>query len=403
LSNFIRIKTIVLSKIITPGTYIEENPRFPLSVAEVESAVPAFIGYTEKAIQLINDDLLFVPHRISSLSEFENLFGLSAGTLQFVLHPSIKLFFENGGSDCFILSIGNYNSTFQKTDFIKGLDEVSKKGEPTLLLFPEAVNLPGNDLYDIQKAALKQAADLGDRFCIFDLKFADTKEGHDEVVNEFRNNIGTDNLKYGAVYTPHLKMQGTAIVLPPSAAVAAQYCTVDRNRGVWKAPANVSLSGVNEVIFSINDREQDGLNVDSNAGKSINAIRKFTGKGILIWGARTLAGNDNEWRYVPVRRFFNMVEESVKNACLPFVFEPNDANTWVRIQSMIENYLTLKWREGALAGAKPENAFYVQIGLGSTMTAIDILEGRMIVEIGMAPIRPAEFIILRFSHKMQES
>ncbi len=392
-----------MSKIITPGTYIEENPRFPPSVAEVESAVPAFIGYTEKAIQVMNDDLLFVPYRISSLSEFENLYGLSAGTLQFVLHPSIQLFFANGGADCYIVSIGNYNSNFQKTDFIKGLDEVSKKDEPSLLLFPDAINLPANELYDIQKTALKQAADLGDRFCIFDLKFADTKADHDNIVSEFRNNIGTDNLKYGAAYTPYLKVSGTALVLPPSAAVAAQYCTVDRNRGVWKAPANVSLSGVDEVVFSINDREQDGLNVDSNAGKSINAIRKFTGKGILIWGARTLAGNDNEWRYVPVRRFYNMVGESVKKASLSFVFEPNDANTWVKVKAMIENYLTLKWREGALTGAKPEHAFYVQIGLGSTMTAIDILEGRMIVEIGLAPIRPAEFIILRFSHKMQES
>jgi uncharacterized protein len=387
----------------TPGIYIEEIPAFPPSVAEVETAVPAFIGYTEKAIQLVNDDLRFVPQRISSLPDYERFFGVSATTVQFILYPSIKSFFENGGSDCFIVSIGNYNNNLQKSDFIKGLDIVSKKDEPTMLLFPEAVNLPGIDLYDIQKLALKQAADLGDRFCIFDLKFAAAKEDHDIMVNEFRNNIGTDNLKFGAAYTPHLKMSGTGIVLPASAAVAAQYCTVDRNRGVWKAPANVSLSGVTEVAFSINDSGQEGLNVDVNAGKSINVIRKFTGKGIIIWGARTLAGNDNEWRYVSVRRFFNMVEESVKKACLPFVFEPNDVNTWVKIKGMIDNYLIAKWREGALAGAKPEHAFYVSIGLGKTMTAIDILEGRMIVEIGMAPLRPAEFIILRFSHKMQES
>ncbi|WP_452598746.1 phage tail sheath family protein, partial [Pontimicrobium sp. MEBiC01747] len=139
------------------------------------------------------------------------------------------------------------------------------------------------------------------------------------------------------------------------------------------------------------------------AGKSINAIRSFTGKGVLVWGARTLAGNDNEWRYVPVRRFFNMVEESVKKATEQFVFEPNDANTWVRIKAMINNFLTLQWRAGALAGPTPESAFYVNIGLGETMTAQDILEGNMIVEIGMAAVRPAEFIVLKFSHKMQEA
>jgi phage tail sheath protein FI len=98
-----------------------------------------------------------------------------------------------------------------------------------------------------------------------------------------------------------------------------------------------------------------------------------------------------------------MVEESVKKATAPFVFEPNDANNWIRVRAMIENYLTLLWRQGALAGAKPEHAFFVKVGLGQTMSAIDILEGRLIVEIGMAAVRPAEFIILRFSHKMQES
>lgn len=102
---------------------------------------------------------------------------------------------------------------------------------------------------------------------------------------------------------------------------------------------------------------QDRLNVDTIAGKSINAIRSFTGKGTLVWGARTLAGNDNEWRFVSVTRFFNMVEESVKNATQQFVFDPNDANTWVKVRAMIENFLILQWRAGALAGAKPEQAF----------------------------------------------
>ena len=125
--------------------------------------------------------------------------------------------------------------------------------------------------------------------------------------------------------------------------------------------------------------------------------------GTLIWGARTLAGNDNEWRYIPVRRFFNMVEESVKKATSQFVFEANDANTWGRVRAMIENFLVLQWKAGALAGAKQEHAFFVRVGLGQTMTAQDILNGYMNVEIGLAVVRPAEFIILKFSHKMQES
>jgi len=191
-------------------------------------------------------------------------------------------------------------------------------------------------------------------------------------------------------------------LLPPSGAIAGVYASTDRTRGVWKAPANVSLRGVVAPACKLSDQEQGTLNIHTS-GKSINAIRAFVGKGILVWGARTLAGNDNEWRYVNVRRFFTFVEESAKKATEPFVFESNDANTWIRIRAMLENFLTIQWRQGALAGSTPKEAFFVKVGLGETMTAQDILEGRLIVEIGMAAVRPAEFIILRFSHKMQES
>ena len=198
-------------------------------------------------------------------------------------------------------------------------------------------------------------------------------------------------------------LQNSSTYVPPSGAVAGIYAYVDRTRGVWKAPANVSISGIIGPKDTFTASELDALNVDPNSGKSINAIRSFTGKGTLVYGARTLTGNDNEWRYVSVRRFFNFVEESTKKATEQFVFEPNDANTWVRIQGMIENFLTVLWRQGALQGIKPEHAFYVAVGLGKTMTPLDILEGRLIIEIGMAAVRPAEFIILRFSHKMAES
>ncbi|HWM25282.1 MAG TPA: phage tail sheath C-terminal domain-containing protein [Chthoniobacterales bacterium] len=193
------------------------------------------------------------------------------------------------------------------------------------------------------------------------------------------------------------------IVLPPSGPVAGVYAATDTNRGVWKAPANVSVAVVIEPTVKLDNATQDSLNVDSTSGKSINALRSFAGKGTLVWGARTLDGNSNEWRYVNVRRFFNMVEESVKKSTYWAVFETNDANTWVKVRGMIENYLTQKWREGALAGATTKEAFFVKCGLGTTMIAQDILEGRMNVEIGMAVVRPAEFIILKFSHKLQTS
>jgi hypothetical protein len=209
-----------------------------------------------------------------------------------------------------------------------------------------------------------------------------------------------DNSTYNKILTA---IGNLPLELPPSSAIAGVYARVDNERGVWKAPANVSLNYVTNLSVKITNEGQESLNVDTTAGKSINAIRAFTGKGILVWGARTLAGNDNEWRYVPVRRFFNMVEESVKKATSQFVFEPNDANTWVKVRAMIENFLILQWRAGALAGAKPEQAFYVRVGLGQTMTAEDILNGYMHIEIGMAVVRPAEFIVLKFSHKLQEA
>ena len=193
------------------------------------------------------------------------------------------------------------------------------------------------------------------------------------------------------------------IPLYPSGTMAGVYARIDGARGVWKAPANTSVRMVKCPAKLVTDAEQDNMNVDTVAGKSINVIRNFAGKGNLVWGARTLAGNDNEWRYVPVRRLFIFMEESIKKATEPFVFEPNDANTWKRVKGMIENFLVQLWRDGALAGATPEEAFFVKVGLGETMTPLDILEGRMNVEIGVAAVRPAEFIILKFSHKMQES
>jgi len=193
------------------------------------------------------------------------------------------------------------------------------------------------------------------------------------------------------------------VTLPPSPAIAGVYASVDRDRGVWKSPANVSLNAVLGPDTKISDTRQDYLNIDPDAGKSINAIRSFTGKGTLVWGARTLAGNDNEWRYVSVRRLFINIEESTRKASAFAVFEPNDATTWLKVKAMIESYLYGLWQQGAMAGSKPESAYFVSVGLGKTMTAQDILEGRMIVNIGVAAVRPAEFIILCFSHKMQEA
>jgi len=464
----------------TPGVYIEEIPHLPPSIASVETAIPAFIGYTEKAQWKVADDLLDKPWRITSLLEYEQYFGYpdpekesisvaftTSGSRteingkiaeetrsRYLMHYSLQMFFANGGGPCWITSIGNYQTsggTVEGEKLKAGLKEVERINEVTLLVFPDAINLSSDtDYYDVYKEAIDQAVALQDRFVILDVYHV--PDNGDRWLDDIKvlrdSGLGAtiDNLKYAAAYFPKIytgvnfsyatdeaiKIEGVAgaenlaalkavnnafyfqaknainniqMLLPASSAMAGIYAQVDNARGVWKAPANVNIDNVIRPQYLLTNAEQEDLNVDTTAGKSINAIRKFEGRGpAIVWGARTLAGNDNEWRYVPVRRYFNMVEESVKNATDQFVFEPNDENTWVRVKAMIQNYLTQQWKGGALMGASTKEAFFVHIGLGETMTELDLWEGRMIVEIGLAVVRPAEFIILRFMHKMlQES
>lgn len=635
----------------TPGVYVEEISKFPPSVAQVETAIPAFVGYTQQAVVDGSDyhsAKIINPIKIGSLLDYESFFGSAPKPTSLVidlntdnsvksvkvngvnlLYDSVRMFYANGGGNCYIVSVGAYNTSttgVKKQDLLDGLASLEKFDLPTLLVIPETVHLTAAESGEVHAAMLAQCAKLQDRFAVLDIINGNTETTpSNDPVGDFRNNVGMNNLKYGAAYYPWIETTlsfpvdfnavaaGTytkggspvadvktlfnssliagiknidddialkaslaapsfglvasrpdliaeatkiynyckaffglsmkdndalnpasaisifkrytaatsefaglvkvlydynffskntnnttvtlpaawsdllltdnfatdfaaltfaapttglnniytatktaesaapffaallgkliavvnrffgeletarkkktdtlldidpvyrgivtaigkqSVVLPPSGAVVGQYAAVDNSRGVWKAPANVSITAVVKPSVKITNDTQESLNVDTEAGKSINVIRAFTGKGTLIWGARTLAGNDNEWRYVPVRRFFNMVEESVKKATSQFVFEPNDANTWVKVRAMIENFLILQWRAGALAGSKPDDAFYVKVGLGQTMTAEDILNGFMNVEIGMAAVRPAEFIILRFSHKLQQS
>jgi phage tail sheath protein FI len=470
----------------TPGVYVEEIPKFPPSIAAVDTAIPAFIGYTQRADDVVAGDLTLKPKRIESLVEYEQFFGgpqpeteltvsieettvatpgksagiqskaalAEADRSKHIMYYALQLFYANGGKSCFIVSVGAYKPDVRDPltvgDLVAGLTPLSKLDEPTLIVVPEAQALPAADFAMLHSLALEQCNELKDRFVIMDVHGDDVSLSNPKAdlitaVGNFRSSGPGQYLKYGAAYAPNLETildyafdeskvlvshsvdAGAPVVaalnaldsrllerakaairdlplkLPPSPAMAGVYAKVDADRGVWKAPANVPLVAVIKPTVEFSNVENDTMNVDSTAGKSVNAIRPFTGRGTLVWGARTLAGNDNEWRYVSVRRFFNFVEESVKKATGQFTFEPNDANTWVKVQSMIENFLTVQWRAGALQGIKPEHAFYVAVGLGKTMTPLDILEGRMIVEIGMAVVRPAEFIILRFSHKLAES
>lgn len=377
-----------------------------------------------------------------------------------ILPYAMQLFFANGGGPAYVISVGGAQGDPSQDELASGLGVLELIDEPTMILFPDASNLSVGDYKSLADAALAQCAARKDRFTILDvvgekggLSLKDAQADLKSIIDTFRNGgVGTNNLAFGAAYAPYLEtdldypfedkdvvvthkkktgnpgdfdtktlsalsqtggnlalyeravgaLRAKTMILPPSPAMAGVYTQVD-SRGVWQAPANVSLNRVIAPTVPISSSRQDDMNVDATAGKSVNAIRSFTGKGTLVWGARTLAGNSLEWRYIGVRRFFNFVEESVSKATEQFVFSPNDANTWIKVQAMIENFLTSQWRAGALQGIKPEHAFFVSVGLGRTMTAVDILEGRMTIRIGMAVVRPAEFIVLEFTHKMAES
>jgi phage tail sheath protein FI len=195
----------------------------------------------------------------------------------------------------------------------------------------------------------------------------------------------------------------SANVLPPSGAMAGVYTVNDNQSGVWNSPANTSIVGAVQLPIRLNDGDQENLNIDAVSGKSVNAIRFFNGQGILVWGARTLDGNSQDWRYISVRRTMTFLEQSIKLAARAYVFSPNDANTWAALSSMISSFLTDIWKEGGLQGATPQASFSVSVGLGTTMTPDDLLNGYLRVSVQVALVRPAEFIVITFQQQQATS
>ena len=605
-----------MAQMKTPGVYIVEKDAFPNSVVQVATAVPAFIGYTEKA-RNGGKSLLNKPTRITSFADFISFFGgaphatfaiktaldtalaavadddenadakktaitnakatadaktaldkativsksaaaaaaanpddadlgtaadtaksavddaktayttakeTSDGTNKdlpwmpesdfsakgteynleqqgngYNLYDNMRMFYQNGGGPCYIISVGDYTQDIEKAKLAAGIDLLIREQEPTMVVIPEAIELEREDCYSLQQAMLNHCGKMQSRVSILDVyngyRRRDDPNG-DEIAN-FRNGVASDFLAFGSAYYPWLNttiVQGSEVsflnldgdsqatlqdilrlelglpdaaadytsekskefidainsipakataavaavdsddpavaeattlnktllaispafnnlltelrkkmnLLAPGAGMAGIYTRVDDTRGVHKAPANVAVSSAVAPAVNITHDDQEDLNVTLQ-GKSINAIRAFVGEGVLVWGARTLDGNSQDWRYVSVRRTMIMLEQSIKIAAKAYVFEPNDANTWASIKSMIDNFLVSQWKSGALVGAVPADAFSVQVGLGSTMTANDILDGIMRITVLVAISRPAEFIEITFQQQMQKS
>lgn len=581
----------------TPNIYQMES--YPISQGiegELQTSLTAFIGYTERTENEEGKPITGIPTLVKNMSDYLATFGgqykesfeieydqvldqfrlknaeqIRGSNLSksptYLMYQSIQHFFDNGGSECYVVSVGGYTGQITSSDFLSGIDKLTEIDEITIVCLPECQLLDNEDCMAVQNYTLGHCEKLKNRIAILDvhqsLGFSSSDLTQDTF--KFRNAI-TNGLMYGAAYYPYIKtnyarsydeanvivnyelhqfelhpdyqgrwvnihgqplneygyqqassfngqlhgpqqafikisedilvdssgyrvisngnqiervagerpygifkyldqpdyynnmgikvtgkdsnqepedrlvivdlpviskectaslqylsnpkwnlaspivyrriknlLDNNFLILPPSAAIAGAISTTDRKIGVWKAPANIPLENVIEPVVSIDNGEQEALNVDVISGKSINAIRYFVGKGSIIWGGRTLLGNDNEWRYLSVRRLFNHVETSLSQATRFAIFEPNTPFTWLKLKVMVENYLESLWRRGALIGSSPESAFFVNVGLGQTMTEADINNGIMNIEIGLAAVRPAEFIILTLSHNRLES
>ncbi|QRM88190.1 phage tail sheath family protein [Lacinutrix sp. WUR7] len=522
------------AKLKTPGVYIQEVNAFPNSVVPVPTAVPAFVGYTPQAY-LDGKTYFNVPTKIKSFAEFQAIFCYpetptlatpkkqyhpeyylvkqqqepeigsymkiagdfyailpDANTIYY-MYNSVRLFYENGGSDAYIVSVGSYGSPSKKpirlgepmvnrnvrlNDLQNGIALLKKESEPTMYICPDATLLSVANNGALMEVMLLQNSEMETAISIFDVIGGNAPDPimYTDDIESFRNNTGVQGLSYGCAYYPFIGtiiMQETDIdftnlfggdikalesillavsdanektseilkiienpknsdlttaqlneallnasptysliirnvlaeanMLPPSGAIAGVITRIDNQEGVWKAPANTSIVSVVSLPIELSSEQQQGLNVDAVSGKSINAIRVFNGIGILIWGARTLDGNSNDWKYLPVRRTLIFLEQSCKLATQAYMFEANDTNTWKAVKGIINNFLVSIWREGGLVGSRAEESFFVRCGLGETMTSQDILNGVMIVQVGVAVIHPAEFIVFSFQQEMKIS
>ena len=370
------------------------------AIEGVATAFPAFIGYSEKAAAFGE------PAWVASLAQYRAAFG-GAGPAGFRLDTAMRAFYANGGDDALVLSVGPYDADAapDPAPLLAGLERIGRETGPSLLLIPDALRLERGDYHDVVRAMLAQCAALGDRMAILDLHGGGdpatwSVAGSAPLIGDFRAAVaGQPGLRAAVAYHPWLVGPDRAVT-PPSAAMAGLFARIDREQGIMTAPTNIAPVGAAEATFNYREFEIADL-VRPESGLSINPIRTLHGIGLRVWGARTLDGNSNDYRYIPVARTLIWLRQSLTLGLAPLVPEPNTVQTWLAARRLAEDFLTLVWRSGLLQGDRPDHAFYVACGLGITMTQDDIDNGRLIVEIGMAPVRPAEFIVIRIAQLQQ--
>ena len=364
---------------LSPGVYVEEVDRGTKPLEMVGTSTVGFVG--ECNIGPVNEPIF-----CTNWSQFTKHFGDFQNS-DYLAH-SVYGFFNNGGGRCFVLNVGNPEDAKERPARYIGTD--NGPGTRTGLKAFEDVDeinivcAPGQTDPAITDAVLSHCENMRYRFAILDAPEVIEKGGVDKLPKP-------RDSKYGAYYFPWIEVYDPIkgnIYQPPSGYMAGVYARSDGERGVHKAPANELVRGALGLRYNITKGEQDILNP-----KGINCIRSFTNRGIRVWGARTIS-SDASWRYINVRRLFNMVEQSIELGTQWVVFEPNDQRLWKRVTRDLSAFLMRLWRQGALFGATPEQAFYVKCDDETNPPEV-IDAGQMIVEIGMCPVKPAEFVIFR--------
>jgi hypothetical protein len=365
-------------------------------IQAVGTSTAGFIGVAPNVNAYMNE-----ARAINNWSQFLREF-VSEGSASTPLSHAVYGFFLNGGRRCYVVNVGagqpisGGGAKRTGLDLLEAVDEVA------------IVAIPGYADVASYEAALSHCENLKDRVAVLDapgnVKDIDllTKVGAAPVpAGAAPSSPPSTGLRprvsdrgYGAFYFPWIVVRDPLspkdlVTIPPSGHIAGIYARTDATRGVHKAPANEPIRGALNITYWMTSDEQGELN---QAG--VNCIRLFPREGILVWGARTLADAASEWRYLNVRRLFNMIEESIVQSTRWVVFEPNDISLWKSIRRDVSAFLRVVWRDGALMGATPEEAFFVKCDEETNPPEV-IDAGQVVTLIGIAPVKPAEFVIFR--------
>ncbi|MCG3469087.1 phage tail sheath subtilisin-like domain-containing protein [Xenorhabdus bovienii] len=384
---------------IQPGVTLTESI-ITTGQQEIPSAVPLFMGYTAHDLRQTKAAV-----RIDNLAEYTRLFGD-----EHVMAFAVRHYFDNGGQRAFVLPLEGKMPSADMTEteaeaLMAALrsdtvrEAIGGETQITLILAPDLARLNDTitdgqptvvNLWSQGWMTLLQLSQIRSNLFVL-------LDAPDEVkqAQQCLRALSSDHRQWGAAYWPRLettyqdKARKQSIVLSPTAAIAAVIQRTDSEAGVWKAPANIALS---QVIRPVKPYLQGAVLFNTN-GTSLNVIRSFPGKGIRVWGCRTLENSDNTpWRYLQTRRLVSYVTVHLAQLARMYVFEPNNELTWMKCKGQSYNWLRQLWLQGGLYGSREDEAFTVQLGVNETMSEEDVRAGKMIMKVALAVLFPAEFI-----------